>query len=220
MSPETRTKRSACNCNPDHMQSLLQVDDELNAEELHLELHHSEKWAGASSSQRHDSSSSELASSEQGQGTPKHALYEEQSNFGSDNEMGPLGSPAGPQSIGWESEPSSSEQGQGTPKRALREEQGNFGSDSEMGPSGFSAGPQSNGWGSDDDDGMGAPGFPVIHNRSMGMAAAQSDRQQQGHEEDEAEEDPSLSAQHMQQHQDRHPKHTRRGKRGGMVLQW
>ena len=150
-SPETRTKQSACNCNPHNMQSLLQVDDELDAEELHLELHDSEHWAGASSSQRHGSSSSELASSEQEQDT---------------------------QSNGWGPEPSSS---------AAASEQ--------------------------HDDGTRAPGFSAIPDRSMGMAAAQSDRQQQPHEEQE--EDPSTVAQHMQQHQDGHP--TRRGKRSGLV---
>ena len=215
-------EQAVCNCKPDNMS--LQVDDELDAEELHLGLHHSESWAGASSSQRHGSSSSELASSEQGQGTPKRALYEEQSNFGSDSEMGPLGSPAGPQSNewgpgpssseqeqdtpsnGWGSDPSSSEQGQGTPTRALYQEQGNFGSDSEMGPSGFTASPQRDGWDSEPsssaaaseqhDDGMGLPGFPGNPNRrSMDMAAAQSDRQQQGHEELEEEGDPSMAAQ-------------------------
>ncbi len=178
MSPETWTKQSACNCNPYNMQSLLQVDDELDAEELHPELHHSEKWAGASSLQRHGSSSSELASSEQGQDTPKRALYQEQGNFGFDSEMGPSGFPASPQSNGWGPEPSSS---------AAASEQ--------------------------HDDGMRPPGFPATPNRSMGMAAAQSDRQQQPHEEQE--EDPSTAAQHMQQHQDGHPK--RRGKRGGEV---
>ncbi|DBA69225.1 TPA: hypothetical protein ACH3X2_012972 [Trebouxia sp. C0005] len=47
----------------------------------------------------------------------------------------------------------------------------------------------------------------------MGMAAAQSDRQQQPHEEQE--EGPSTAAQHMQQRQDVRP--MSRGVRGGIV---
>ncbi len=74
-------KKSACNCNLDNMQSLLQVDDELDAEEPHPQLHHSEKQAVASSLQNRDSLSSDLASSEQRQGTPKWDRYLEEGNY-------------------------------------------------------------------------------------------------------------------------------------------
>ena len=67
------------------MQKLLQVSDERDAEQLHPQLYHSESWTGASSLQRHGSSSSELASSEQGQDTPKQDLSQEQGNFGFDS---------------------------------------------------------------------------------------------------------------------------------------
>ena len=72
------TKKSACNCNLDNMQSLLQVDDELDAEEVHPQLHHSES---ASSLQEVDSLSSELASSEQRQGTPKRDMTREEGRY-------------------------------------------------------------------------------------------------------------------------------------------
>jgi hypothetical protein len=121
------------------MQSLLQVDDELDAEELHHpELHHTEKWAGASSLQRHGSSSSELASSEQGQDTPSNG-------WGPDPSSSEQGQDT--PSNGWGSEPSSNEQGQDTTHQHMCQKQGNFGYDNELGPSGFPAGPQGDGWG-------------------------------------------------------------------------
>ncbi|DBA79801.1 TPA: hypothetical protein ACH3X1_008462 [Trebouxia sp. C0004] len=88
------------------------------------------------------------------------------------------------------------------------------GYDSEMGPPGGSAVPQSNGWrpeasssaaaSEQHDDGMRPPEFPANPKRSMGMAAAQSERQQQPHKE---QNEPSMAAQHMQQRQDGHHKH-------------
>ncbi|DBA69224.1 TPA: hypothetical protein ACH3X2_012971 [Trebouxia sp. C0005] len=83
------------------MQTLMQVNDERDAKELHPQLHHSGRWAGASSLQRHGSSSSELASSEQGQDFPQQDLSQEQGNFGFVSDMGSPGFPAGPQNNGW-----------------------------------------------------------------------------------------------------------------------
>jgi len=63
------------------MQSLLQVDEEVGAEQLHPELHTSQNQAGARSLQKVDSLSSELASSEQRQGPLKRDLYQEEGMY-------------------------------------------------------------------------------------------------------------------------------------------
>ena len=63
------------------MQSLLQVDEEVGAEEFHPELHTSQNQAGARSLQKLGSLSSELASSEQRQGPPKRDLYKEEGRY-------------------------------------------------------------------------------------------------------------------------------------------
>ncbi len=327
------TKKSACNCNLDNMQSLLQVDDELDAEEVHPQLHHSES---ASSLQEVDSLSSELASSEQRQGTPKRDMTREEGRYKPPH-MWPGCSPsdaaAAEQSYSGGAQDSEGNRGSGSSQLSgrldrdmplfrdpvsssqgdqkhsyshdLRQQQhdgrfdydhdyeyparrrGNlytahpsvqqqhghetFGFDSEMGPPGFTAGPQSDEWGSDEpglsssppaseqqqykqeendncmrppgydsemgppgfpvgpkamggtpvasssaaafeqhDDGMRPPGFPATPNRSMGMVAAQSERQQQPHEE---QDDPSTAAAQHMQRQDR--RHGHRGKRSG-----
>ncbi len=80
MLPEVLPKQSACNCNLYNMQSLLQVDEEIDVEERHPQLRNSDNRAGASSSQK-DSLTSELASSEQRQGPPKLDLYREASKY-------------------------------------------------------------------------------------------------------------------------------------------
>ena len=63
------------------MQSLLQVDEEVGAEEPHPELHTSQNQAGARLLRKVDSLSSELASSEQRQGPPKRDLYKEEGMY-------------------------------------------------------------------------------------------------------------------------------------------
>ncbi len=80
MLSEMRAKQYACTCNLDNMQSLLQVDEEVDAEERHPQLRNSDNRAGASSSQK-DSLSSELASSEQRQGPPTVDLYREAGRY-------------------------------------------------------------------------------------------------------------------------------------------
>ena len=67
MLPEVWPKQSACNCNLDNMQSLLQVGEEVDASQLH--------------SSDEDLLSSELASSEQRQGPPKVDLYREAGRY-------------------------------------------------------------------------------------------------------------------------------------------
>ncbi len=66
MLSEMRTKQYACNSNLDNMQSLLQVDEEVDAPQLH---------------NSEDLLSSELASSEQRQGPPKLDLYREEGRY-------------------------------------------------------------------------------------------------------------------------------------------
>ncbi len=152
------------------MQSLLQVDDELDAEELHPQLHHSESWAGASSSQRHDSSALSPTHC-WGCPAPAHCL----------RAPGPTHCWGCPAPAHWLLALSPTHcWGCPAPAHCLPA----LRSSSERGPE-----TPSNGWDSEPsssaaaseqhDDGMGPPGFPGNPNRSLGMAAAQYMQQYQ-----------------------------------------
>ena len=111
MLPKVLTQQSAYSCDPYNMQSMLQVDEEVGAEEGQPQLRISEHQAGASSLQK-DSLSSELASSEQKQGPPKLDLYREAGIYKAPHMWaGYIPSPAGAMDIPLFRSPVSSPQG-------------------------------------------------------------------------------------------------------------
>ncbi|DBA89943.1 TPA: hypothetical protein ACH3X2_004432 [Trebouxia sp. C0005] len=266
---DTACEASGMHDQVDALQSSRMVDEEVDAQERHPQLHNSENRAGASSLQKEYSLSSELASSEQRQGPPKVDLYREEGRYKPPHMWpGYTPSPAATVELSYsggaqDSEVDSSKGSDGCQlssrldrdiplfRSPVSTSQGNqkhryshkkqqhglrFGCDHEYeypaarqgeldpahprgeGPPGFPAAPQSNGWGpgpsssaaatEQHDDGMRPPGFPANPNRSIGMAAAQSGRQRQRHEE------PSMAAAQRTQQQRQNGQRRKRSQQG------